>query len=152
VDRCFDHRLGRLRYRTLDFEEIRASGDYQGTAVMNYCDEAVPFNRISEAKHFAPWEAAGFADTICHREYSRDCGPRDVRYYPVRLARDTGLLAEYVALARQTAGMSFLGRLGTYRYLDMDKTIGEALRAGRMAGEMLRTGTALPAFFDSPLA
>lgn len=151
LDRYFDHRLGRLRYRTLRFEEIRARGDFQGTAVMNYCDESVPFTRINEAKHFAPWEAADFADTVCFREYSGDCGPRDIPYYPVRLAQDAGLLGEYVALAERETGVSFLGRLGTYRYLDMDKTIGQALRAGARAAEMLRAGVAPPVFFDPPL-
>ncbi|MBN8893120.1 MAG: UDP-galactopyranose mutase [Rhodospirillales bacterium 70-18] len=151
IDRYFGCRLGRLRYRTLDFEAFRTSGDYQGTAVMNYCDEAVPYTRISEAKHFAPWEAGQFADTICHREYSRECLAADTPYYPVRLVHDQATLADYVALARQTEGVSFVGRLGTYRYLDMDATIHEALAAGEAAVRMLAEGARLPAFFVDPL-
>ena len=64
IDRYFDYSLGRLGYRTLDFEIFRAKGDYQGAAVINYCDEATPFTRITEHKHFAPWEKDQFEGTI----------------------------------------------------------------------------------------
>ncbi len=151
IDRYFGHRLGRLGYRTLDFEEFRGEGDYQGTAVMNYCDFEVPFTRITEHKHFAPWEAAKLERTVCFREFSRACGADDIPYYPIRMVHERKMLSDYVALAEQQKGVSFVGRLGTYRYLDMDVTIGEALRAGRRAIELLRADAALPAFFNAPL-
>ncbi|MDO9709029.1 UDP-galactopyranose mutase [Paracraurococcus lichenis] len=151
LDRFFDYRLGRLGYRTLDFEEIRAEGDFQGTAVMNYCDEAVPWTRISEHKHFAPWEAARFARTVCFRERSRLAGPGDTPYYPIRLVAETRMLSDYVALARRTRGISFLGRLGTYRYLDMDVTIREAMDAAAATLERLGEGGPPPVFFTDPL-
>ncbi|WP_274707787.1 UDP-galactopyranose/dTDP-fucopyranose mutase family protein [Roseicella aerolata] len=151
LDRYFAYRLGRLGYRTLDFEEIRAEGDYLGTAVMNYCDEDVPFTRISEHKHFAPWEAGRFEGTVCFREYSRLAGAGDIPYYPIRLVGEKKMLADYVALARQARGVSFVGRLGTYRYLDMDVTIREAMDAATMTLARLREGAPPPPFFLDPL-
>ena len=129
LDAYFAHAKGHLGYRTLDFEQIDASGDFQGCAVMNYGDPDVPWTRISEHKHFAPWEE--HAETVCFREYARACGPEDIPYYPIRLADEKAALTEYEALAAETTGVSFVGRLGTYRYLDMDVTIREALDQGR---------------------
>ncbi len=127
LDRYYHYDLGRLAYRTLDFVAERADGDYQGTAVINYPDEDVPFTRISEHKHFAPWEADQLEKTIVFREYSRASGPDDVPYYPIRMVAETQLLAQYEARARQEAGVTFVGRLGTYQYLDMDVTIDRAM-------------------------
>jgi UDP-galactopyranose mutase len=151
LDRYFGYRLGRLGYRTLDFEEVRAEGDLLGTAVLNYCDEDVPFTRISEHKYFAPWEAGQFTGTVCFREYSRLGGAEDTPYYPIRLVGEKSMLSDYVALARRTPGISFLGRLGTYRYLDMDVTIREAMDAATATLERLREGAAPPPFFLDPL-
>ena len=125
LDGYFEFRLGRLGYRTLDFERFTDSGDHQGCAVMNYPDPDVPYTRITEHKHFAPWEQ--HAGTVCYREYARAAGPEDIPYYPIRLSAEQSLLAEYEALARNETGVTFVGRLGTYRYLDMDVTIREAL-------------------------
>ena len=115
-----------MGYRTLDFEEVRATGDYQGNAVINYCDESIPFTRISEHKHFAPWEQ--HEKTVCFKEYSRLCGEDDIPYYPIRLNEDQAILEKYLQAAQQAKGVSFVGRLGTYRYLDMDVTIANALK------------------------
>lgn len=126
LDSYFGTRLGRLGYRTLDFERfVHPDSDYQGCAVMNYGDRDVPFTRITEHKHFAPWEE--HAQSVCYREYSRSCGPEDIPYYPIRLVKEKALLAEYERLAAAEEGVSFVGRLGTYRYLDMDVTIREAM-------------------------
>jgi UDP-galactopyranose mutase len=86
IDRWFNYRAGRLGYRTLTFERVEAEGDVQGTAVMNYCDEDVPYTRIAEHKYFAPWEQDGFRRSVAFVEYSRACGVDDVPYYPIRLA------------------------------------------------------------------
>jgi len=150
LDAFFDYSLGRLAYRTLDFEPVRADGDFQGCAVMNYCDRSVPFTRIAEHKHFSPWER--HERTICFREYSRSCEPGDVPFYPVRLAREELLLERYAALARTATRVSFIGRLGTFRYLDMDVSIGEALSAAERFVECERAGLPVPAFFSDPLA
>ncbi|MEZ5079410.1 MAG: FAD-dependent oxidoreductase [Thermoleophilia bacterium] len=138
LDAWFGHRHGRLPYRTLDFEMFRASGTHQDTAVHNYCDGEVPFTRITEHKHFAPWEQ--FPDTVCSREFSRECEPGDTPYYPVNLASGSARLSAYEADALATRGVSFVGRLATFRYLDMDVAIREALRAADDIDEALRRG------------
>ncbi len=149
IDAWFGHDLGRLGYRTLDFKEIRSEGDFQGCAVMNYGDADVPYTRISEHKYFSPWES--HENTICFEEYSRECGTDDIPYYPIRLVDEKAMLAEYVERARGEENISFIGRLGTYRYLDMDVTIGEALKTADEFLPLFRNGEPIPTFFVSPL-
>jgi UDP-galactopyranose mutase len=149
VDGYFDFELGRLGYRTLDFKEIRSEGDYQGCAVMNYGDESVPYTRISEHKYFSPWEEHD--KTICFAEYSRECGVADIPYYPIRLNEEQDLLRSYVALAKKERNVSFVGRLGTYRYLDMDVTIAEALQAAEDFLTLNKEGRTIPQFFVEPI-
>ncbi|AQA17041.1 UDP-galactopyranose mutase [Halioglobus japonicus] len=149
IDGFFDYELGRLGYRTLDFKEIRAEGDYQGCAVMNYGDESVPYTRIAEHKHFSPWEK--HEKTICFEEYSRACGPKDIPYYPIRLTQEEAMLRDYVQKARDEEGVSFVGRLGTYRYLDMDVTIAEALEAANEFLTLVEQGRKIPPFFVEPI-
>jgi len=151
IDRYFGYCFGQLGYRTLDFEKVYAEGDYQGNAVINYCDEEVPYTRVTEHKHFAPWESARFEETVCYREYSRQCGLGDIPYYPIRLADEKALLSRYVEKARSERGVTFLGRLGTYRYLDMDVTIAEALHVARKSLEIVAADGGLPAFFAEPV-
>lgn len=127
VDAWFDYCEGRLGYRTLDFVTERHEGDYQGNAVINYANLDVPYTRISEHKHFAPWEQ--HEKTLIYKEYSRICEAKDTPYYPIRLVHDKSQLAKYIELANKEKGATFVGRLGTYRYLDMDVTIAEALDA-----------------------
>ncbi|MFO1434606.1 MAG: UDP-galactopyranose mutase [Candidatus Competibacteraceae bacterium] len=149
LDHWFDHSAGHLGYRTLDFEPIYDEGDYQGTAVINYCDQSVPFTRISEHKHFSPWES--FDGTICFKEYSRFCEPGDIPYYPIRLVNEKTMLAHYVELARAEKRVTFIGRLGTYRYLDMDVTIKEALETTDLFFECEQNDRPMPAFAVNPL-
>ncbi|MGR3400641.1 MAG: UDP-galactopyranose mutase [Paracoccus sp. (in: a-proteobacteria)] len=146
LDGYFDYRLGRLGYRTLDFERFDDRGDYQGCAVMNYGDRDVPYTRITEHKHFSPWES--HEGTVCYREFSREAEPGDTPYYPIRLVEEKALLEQYVELARATPGVTFVGRLGTYRYLDMDVTIREALDT---AATFQTNGKAVGAFATSPV-
>ncbi|MEO9778543.1 MAG: UDP-galactopyranose mutase [Sedimentitalea sp.] len=149
LDGYFDFELGRLGYRTLDFERFTCEGDYQGCAVMNYGEVDVPYTRITEHKHFAPWE--DHEGSICYREFSRAAGPDDIPYYPIRQVAEKALLGDYVALAEEADGVSFVGRLGTYRYLDMDVTIREALDTARSFLSHVQDGTRAPAFFVAPL-
>jgi len=149
IDAWFGHAEGRLPYRTLDFEVFRDTGDYQGNAVVNYCDDAEPFTRITEHKHFSPWEQ--HEGTVLYKEYSRQCEENDIPYYPIRLARDKQQLERYVNIARQEANVTFVGRLGTYRYLDMDVTINEALITADRFLASARDNTAMPAFVIDPL-
>lgn len=148
LDGYFDYRLGRLGYRTLDFERFNHDGDYQGCAVMNYGDRDVPYTRITEHKHFAPWES--HEGSVCYREYSRAAEPEDIPYYPIRMVKEKALLDEYITLAEATPGVTFVGRLGTYRYLDMDVTIREALDTADLFLTETKAARPLPAFATSP--
>jgi len=125
IDEFFDWRFGRLSYRTVHFERFSQSGDIQGTAVINYPDQSVKFTRIHEHKHFAPWET--HASSVAFREYSRATEHQDTPFYPLRLSSDLALYEKYKQLAQGIKNVTFVGRLGTYRYLDMDQVIGEAL-------------------------
>jgi UDP-galactopyranose mutase len=125
IDGFYRCDLGRLRYRTVFWDRLDATGDFQGNAVINYPDEDVPHTRIHEHKHFAPWES--HERTVAFREFSRETMAGDDPYYPLRLARDTALFSTYARRAREERNVSFLGRLATYRYLDMHHVIGEAL-------------------------
>lgn len=128
IDRYFDYRFGRLGWRTLDFEkEVCPLGDFQGTTVMNYADEAVPFTRIHEFRHYHEERSYPLDRTVIYREYSRACGAADEPYYPVNTLADRQMLASYQAAAEQESQVIFGGRLGSYRYLDMDRTIAAAL-------------------------
>ncbi|WP_201549249.1 UDP-galactopyranose mutase [Psychrobacter fjordensis] len=133
LDAYFDHSLGRLGYRTLDFKPFYGKGDMQGNAVINYCDNSEAFTRVTEHKHFSPWES--HKKSICYTEYSRNCNAEDIPYYPIRLVDDKALLERYVDLAHKSNGVTFVGRLGTYRYLDMDVTIKEALETADALAE-----------------
>jgi UDP-galactopyranose mutase len=149
LDGWFDYDLGRLGYRTLDFERFTYQGDYQGTAVMNYGEVSVPYTRITEHKHFSPWES--HEGSVLYREFSRACEAGDIPYYPIRLVAEKDLLTQYVDKARAETGVSFVGRLGTYRYLDMDVTIREALDAARAWAVAEDRSETPPVFFVAPI-
>ncbi len=151
LDQWFGGSMGELGYRTLDFVEERHPGDFQGNAVINYCDTSVDWTRISEHKHFAPWES--HASTLIYREYSRACGAGDIPYYPIRLVQDKAALARYVEAVNATPlNVTFMGRLGTYRYIDMHVTIAEALDLAATFLAATQGGKPLPKFSVDPLA
>ena len=104
---------------------------------------------IREHKYFAPWETHD--KTICFAEYSRECAKGDIPYYPIRLVNEQTLLKQYVDLAGQQKNISFVGRLGTYRYLDMDVTIAEALTAAEQFLMFRRDDKPVPVFFVKPI-
>ncbi|EXE25488.1 MULTISPECIES: UDP-galactopyranose mutase [Acinetobacter calcoaceticus/baumannii complex] len=145
LDQWFGYSEGRLGYRTLDFEKFEAEGDFQGTAVMNYGDESVPYTRISEHKYFTPWEEHD--KTIYFKEFSRACGENDIPYYPIRLVTDKALLKKYIDLALQERKVTFAGRLGTYRYMDMDVTIKEALQLSKKLIDDIEASHILQSFY-----
>lgn len=149
LDAYFDYRFGDLGYRSLRFEESRHEGDYQGCAVMNYCDADIPYTRITEHKYFAPWETHD--KSLVYHEYSFSAGRGDIPFYPVRLLGDKLLLEKYVQLGQAEKGVTFIGRLGTYRYLDMDKTVEEALLVADRFLECAGQGSIMPAFPVSPV-
>lgn len=126
IDEYFDYCLGELQYRSLRFETELLEGceNYQGNAVVNYTEREVPYTRVIEHKHF---EFGTQPDTILTREYPADWKRGDEPYYPVNDAANGELYAQYAALAAKEKNVLFGGRLGQYRYYDMDKVIAEAL-------------------------
>jgi UDP-galactopyranose mutase len=129
LDAYFGYAAGDLGWRTLDFElEVLATGDFQGTPVMNYADADVPFTRIHEFRHFHPERDWYPKDkTVIMREFSRSARRGDEPYYPINTAADRERLLVYREMAAREPGVLFGGRLGTYKYLDMHMAIGSAL-------------------------
>jgi len=150
IDAWYGYSAERLGYRTLDFVTEGYEGDYQGNAVINYCDQDVPWTRICEHKHFVPSET--HSKTLIYKEYSRYCEENDIPYYPIRQVKEKQQLAKYIDLAQNESKTTFVGRLGTYRYLDMHITIGEALDAAEKFLLCRATGAKMPAFVVNPLA
>ncbi|RZI71986.1 MAG: UDP-galactopyranose mutase [Pseudomonas sp.] len=148
LDGWFDYEYGRLGYRTLRFERSVHDNDFQGCAVMSYPEEKFPFTRISEHKHFTPWEK--FEKTVVFKEYSSQAREGDVLYYPIRLAEEQRLLKKYLEKAKHEKDVSFVGRLGTYRYLDMDVTIAEALKCASSFLDNESQNEPIPQFFVDP--
>jgi len=127
IDRFFDYRHGRLNWRSVRWErEVKDTGDWQGTSVINECDGSVPWTRIYEYAHFTPEKT--FGRTLVHREYSFAPGPDDDTFYPIGTPEDAAKLAKYREEAAATCpNVVFGGRLGRYAYWDMDKAIAGAL-------------------------
>jgi UDP-galactopyranose mutase len=150
IDAWFDFSKGELGYRTLDFQVEQHEGDFQGNAVINYCDRDTPWTRISEHKHFAPWES--HEKTVIYKEFSRFCDKGDIPYYPIRMAKEKSLLSQYVDLANEENNVTFMGRLGTYRYLDMHVTIAEALETVKVFFANQEMSKKMPVFVVNPLS
>ncbi|WP_258051860.1 UDP-galactopyranose mutase [Mesorhizobium sp. INR15] len=130
IDRYFDYCEGELGWRTIDIEmEVMDTPDYQGTAIMNYADETVPYTRVTEFRHFNPERSYKSGRTLIGREYSRFARRADEPYYPIDTRKDQEIYRRYLARAADEANLHLGGRLGTYRYLDMHQAIGAALKA-----------------------
>lgn len=125
IDEFFDYKLGALQYRSVRFEtEVLDTDNYQGNAVVNYTDREVPFTRIIEHKHF---EYGKQEKTVISREYSSEWKKGDEPYYPVNDDKNSKLYEEYKKLASERKDIIFGGRLGMYKYFDMDKVIRASL-------------------------
>lgn len=130
IDAYFSSCFGSLQYRSVRFEtDLLEMADYQGCSVMNYTDAETPFTRIIEHKHFDPCNAS--LKTVISREYSSEWKPGEEPYYPVNDARNNALYEKYKALAENEKNVIFGGRLGQYKYFDMDRVILEALQAAK---------------------
>ena len=124
IDSFYDYSLGQLEYRSLRFEtEVLDEADHQGVAVMNYNEREVPYTRVIEHKHF---EFGTQPKTVVTREYPADWKPGDEPYYPINDERNTALYEQYRELADREGKVVFAGRLGEYKYYDMDKAIAAA--------------------------
>lgn len=125
IDEYFGYKLGALEYRSVRFEtEILDTDNYQGNAVVNYTDREVPYTRIIEHKHF---EFGTQEKTVISREYSSEWKVGMEPYYPVNNDQNNQLFEEYRKLAEKESNVIFGGRLGNYKYYDMDKVIEAAL-------------------------
>ena len=127
IDEYFKYCLGYLEYRSVRFEqeEMPDCDNYQGNAVVNYTDRETPYTRIIEHKHFEFGKQPG---TVISREYSAEWKPGDEPYYPINDDKNNALYAKYVELAATHPRVLFGGRLGQYKYYDMDKVIAAALQ------------------------
>lgn len=134
IDEFFDYSEGALEYRSLRFETelLRGEENYQGNAVVNYTEREVPYTRIIEHKHF---EFGHQPDTVITREYPMEWKKGDEPYYPVNDDKNAALYQKYTQLAQTEKNVLFGGRLGQYKYYDMDKVIAAALE---MAEAQLR--------------
>ena len=135
IDEYFDHCLGNLEYRSLRFEkeDMPEVDNYQGNAVINYTEREIPYTRIIEHKHFEFGQGEG---TVITREYPAAWKPGQEPYYPINDEQNNKLFAGYQELAAKERNVLFGGRLGQYRYYDMDKVVEAALD---MAKKEMRT-------------
>lgn len=129
IDAYFDYKLGALEYRSVRFEtEVLDTPNFQGNAAVNYTDRETPWTRIIEHKWF---EFGGQPKTVISREYSSEWKPGDEPYYPVNDEKNSKLYQAYRALADREEHVIFGGRLGEYKYYDMDAVIAAALQKCR---------------------
>ena len=135
IDAYFDYSLGNLEYRSVRFEtEVLDTPNFQGNAAVNYTDRETPWTRIIEHKWFQfgkDDEGNDLPKTVISREYSSEWKPGDEPYYPVNDEKNGNLYNQYKELADQEEKVIFGGRLGEYKYYDMDKTIEMALNTAR---------------------
>ena len=125
IDEYYDYKLGALEYRSVRFEtEVLDTDNYQGNAVVNYTEREVPYTRIIEHKHF---EFGTQEKTVISREYSSEWSVGMEPYYPVNNEQNNTLFEKYRELAEKESNAIFGGRLGNYKYYDMDKVIEAAL-------------------------
>ena len=135
IDAYFDYKLGTLEYRSVRFEtEVLATPNFQGNAAVNYTDAETPWTRIIEHKWFEfgkDEEGNDLPKTVISREYSSEWHPGDEPYYPVNDEKNSALYAKYEELAEKETKVIFGGRLGEYKYYDMDQVIAAALKRVR---------------------
>ena len=137
IDAFFDYKLGHLEYRSLNFEtETYKTREYQKKAVVNFTDKDVPYRRIIEHKHF---EQGKQEYTIISKEYPTEWKPGSEPYYPINDEKNNGLYEEYRVLAEKCPNVIFGGRLGEYKYYDMDQVIKRALQVWEKEEQAERT-------------
>jgi UDP-galactopyranose mutase len=125
IDEFYNYRFGQLGYRTVFWKKKYLTGDFQGNAGINFPDLNVGYTRIYEHKHFTPWKK--FDKSIVFKEYSKETSMKDIPFYPKRLEVDKKIFNQYIKLSKKDNKIKFIGRLGTYRYLDMEDVIYESL-------------------------
>ncbi|MFQ5561219.1 MAG: UDP-galactopyranose mutase, partial [Nitrospinota bacterium] len=128
IDSFFDYKYGHLNWRSLRFETMYHDvADYQGTSVVNYADQEIPYTRIHEFKHYHPERRHEVDSTIVYKEFPLACTPDREPYYPVGTKEDRIHFKEYLNKASRLPNVIFGGRLGLYQYLNMDQVVLQAL-------------------------
>ncbi|TFF33393.1 UDP-galactopyranose mutase [Mucilaginibacter psychrotolerans] len=126
IDQFYDYRFGQLEYRSLRFEhEVYNQDNFQGNAVVNHLDKAVPYTRTIEHKHF---EFGTQPQTVVTKEYPQEWTPEKEAYYPINDERNSALFKKYEQLSTQETNVIFGGRLAEYRYYDMHQIVASALK------------------------
>lgn len=128
IDEYFNYKYGELPYRTVAFEKIRAP-EIQGNAVINYCDSSVKYTRIHEHKYFMPEKQ--YSNSIAFKEYSDETNSKYNPFYPVENQKSSEMMLNYSKLAQCEKNVLFLGRLGSFKYLNMDQVIANSMEAYR---------------------
>ena len=131
IDEYFGYEHGELDYRTLRFEHTTQDGDFQGNAVVNYTDAAVPYTRITEHKYFQPQDLEKTPRTIWTKEFPAEWSRGSVPYYPVGDEKNNEIYRKYRSIADNTGNVLFGGRLAEYKYYDMHQVVGSALQKSR---------------------
>ena len=127
IDEFFDYKYGRLEYRTLEFVElVKNTDNYQGNAVINYPSIKIPYTRSIEHRHFN--KEIQSDKTIISYEFSKEYNIGDIPFYPINDLNNNNLYKKYRELAKKYTNMHFVGRLGEYKYYDMDDTIDSAIK------------------------
>jgi len=131
IDELFECDQGRLDWRSTKFTQKEMSGDYQGTSVVNYTEQKIPFTRITEHKHFE-FGAKGLGATVITHEYPQKWSPGKIKIYPINNERNEKLHSSY----KERVGDNYIlgGRLAEYRYYDMHQVVGSALNAVNKEG------------------
>ena len=129
IDKLFNHKYGRLGYRTVFWKKKVVKGDYQGAAGINFPSLKDKHTRVYEHKHFTPWK--NFRKSIVFFEYSKETSYKDIPYYPKRLPEDILKLNKYIYDSKKIKKLTLIGRLGTYRYLDMEDVIYQSLNISK---------------------
>jgi UDP-galactopyranose mutase len=131
LDEYFEYRCGELEYRTLEFKNEWADGDFQGNAVINYTEESVPWTRITEHKHFQCHELDKIQKTIYTKEFPAPWHRNATPYYPIGDQKNRQILEQYNRLKDLEKNVIFGGRLGNYQYYDMHQVIASALHTSK---------------------
>ena len=131
IDEFFNYKFGDLEYRSLRFEEERQDGDFQGNAIVNYGERAVPYTRITEHKHFTPERLDKLTSTIYTKEYPIPWSRGATPYYPIGDDKNNEVYRMYKEVAEQETNVLFGGRLAEYKYYDMHQVVGSALQKSR---------------------
>lgn len=151
IDQHFDYDLGALGYRNVGWDSSETNFEPGGLAQLNYLSPDIRYTRRIDHARLSPWVQT--EKTLVSKEYAFETKPGEIPFYPKRLAKDKAIFEEYRTLARRTRDITFIGRLGTYQYLDMWEVISQMLALAEQVKSQAPTGSSsldLPKVYDRP--